>query len=154
MAKFFGDLRKRLEKFRQLDADKMAYDLAKTGNFQDLVVELNIEKQLYDKGEDSKGKKLSDIGGDYSPVTMEISKQKGRPKKSESDINLYDTGGFYDSFRVTPFLGGFEIDATTKFDDADLESDWGIDIVGLNEENLQRIRDEYQDYFQKEIAKI
>src|SRR3990167_10889860 len=99
MAKFFGDLRKRLEKFRQLDADKMAFDLAKTGNFQDLVIELNTEKQLYDKGEDSTGKRLSDIGGDYSPVTMEISKEKGKPKKSASDINLYDTGDFYKSFR-------------------------------------------------------
>ena len=154
MAKFFGDLRKRLEKFRQLDADKMAFDLAKTGNFQDLVIELNTEKQLYEKGEDSTGKRLSDIGGDYSPVTMEISKVKGRPKKSESDINLYDEGDFYNSWFVTPYLGGFEIDADPIKEETNLFKEWGIDIVGLNEENLQRIKDEYQDYFQKEIAKI
>ena len=154
MAKFFRDLRKRLEKFKQLNADYLAYKLANTSRFQELVVELNTQKQLYDKGEDSRGEMLSDIGGDYSPVTMQWSKEKGKPKKSASDINLHDTGDFYKSFTVTPFIGGFEIDATTHFDDADLEKDWGEDIVGLNEENLQIIRDEHQRYFQEEIAKI
>ena len=154
MAKFFRDLRKRLEKFKQLNADDLAYKLANTSQFQELVVELNTQNQLYDKGEDSTGERLSDIGGDYSPVTMEISKAKGRPKKSSSDINLYDTGDFYKSFTVTPFIGGFEIDADPIKEETNLFKEWGVDIVGLNEENLQIIRDEHQRYFQEEIAKI
>lgn len=154
MAKFFGDLRKRLEKFKQLNVDNLAYKLANTSKFQNLVVELNTQEQLFNKGEDSTGRKLSDIGGDYSPVTMEMAKEVGRPKKSESDINLHDTGEFYKSFSVTPFVGGFEIDADPIKDDTNLFTEWGENIVGLNEENLQLITDEYIDYFQKEISKI
>jgi hypothetical protein len=154
MAKFFGEIRKRLDKFKQLDADKMAYQLTRTGNFQDLVVELNTKDQLYNKGEDSKGERLSDIGGDYSPVTMQIAEDNFRPKKSKKDINLYDTGDFYNSFRVTPFVGGFDIDADPIKDDTNLFSEWGVDIVGLNEQNLDKIRQEYAKYFQKEISKI
>ena len=154
MAKFFGDLRRRLEKFRQLDADRMAFDLAKTGNFQDLVVELNTEDQLFNKGEDSTGTKLSDIGGDYSPITLKISEDEGRPKKSKSDINLHDTGAFYNSFIVRPFLGGFEINADLIKDGESLADDWGENIIGLNEQNLDRIRDEHKEFFQKEIKKI
>jgi hypothetical protein len=154
MAKFFKDLRNRLDKFKQLDADKMAYQLTRTGNFQDLVVELNTKDQLYNKGEDSKGESLSDIGGDYSPITIEISKRKGRPKKSASSINLNDSGDFYNSFRVTPFIGGFDIDADPIKDDTNLFSEWGVDIVGLNEQNLDKIRQEYAKYFQEEISKI
>ena len=154
MAKYFKDLRNRLDKFKQLDADKMAYQLTRTGNFQDLVIELNTEDQLYNKCQNSKGESLSDIGGDYSPVTIEISKRKGRPKKSASSINLYDTGDFYNSFRVTPFVGGFDIDADPIKDDTNLFSEWGDDIVGLNEQNLDKIRQEYAKYFQEEISKI
>jgi hypothetical protein len=154
MAKFFGEIRKRLDKFKQLDADKMAYQLTRTGNFQDLVVELNTKDQLYNKGEDSKGERLSDIGGDYSPVTMQIAEDNFRPKKSKKDINLYDTGDFYNSFRVTPFVGGFDIDADPIKDDTNLFSEWGVDIVGLNEQNLDKIRQEYAKYFQEEISKI
>jgi hypothetical protein len=154
MAKYFKDLRNRLDKFKQLDADKMAYQLTRTGNFQDLVIELNTEDQLYDKGQNSKGESLSDIGGDYSPITIEISKRKGRPKKSASSINLNDTGDFYNSFTVTPFIGGFDIDADPIKDDTNLFSEWGVDIVGLNEQNLDKIRQEYAKYFQEEISKI
>jgi hypothetical protein len=154
MAKYFKELRNRLDKFKQLDADKLAYQLTRTGNFQDLVIELNTEDQLYDKGQNSKGESLSDIGGDYSPVTIEISKRKGRPKKSASSINLNDTGDFYNSFRVTPFVGGFDINADPIKDDTNLFSEWGVDIVGLNEQNLDKIRQEYAKYFQEEISKI
>ena len=154
MAKYFKDLRNRLDKFKQLDADKMAYQLTRTGNFQDLVIELNTEDQLFDKGQNSKGESLSDIGGNYSPITIEISKRKGRPKKSASSINLNDTGDFYNSFRVTPFIGGFDIDADPIKDDTNLFSEWGVDIVGLNEQNLDKIRQEYAKYFQEEISKI
>jgi len=151
MAKFFGDLIKRLEKFKQLNADELAYQLTRTGNFQDLVIELNTEDQLYNKGEDSKGKRLSDIGGDYSPVTIEIARKEGRPKKSESDINLYDTGEFYHSFEVHPYKGGFEIDADPIKGEDNLFDNWGEDIVGLNDKNLQIIIDEHKKYFQEKI---
>ena len=154
MARFFGDLRKRLEKFKQLNADNLAYKLANTSKFQELVVELNTKEQLFNKGEDSTGRRLSDIGGKYSPVTMEIAKFKGTPKKSASDINLHDTGDFYDSFRVTPYIGGFEIDAEPIKDDTNLFKEWGENIVGLNEENKEIINNEYKNYFQEEIAKI
>lgn len=154
MAKFFNDLRSRLKKFKELDVDKMAFLLARTGNFQDLVVKLNTEDQLFKKNEDSTGTKLSEIGGDYSPVTLEIARKKGRPKKSESDINLRDTGDFYNSFFVRVFRGGFEINANTIKDDDNLIERWGKDIIGLNEENLEKIKNEYKKFFQEEIKRI
>ena len=155
MTKFFEPLRKLLAAISSLNVDEIALDITKQRSFQQLVIRLNTEgeatSQLYELNEDSKGRKLSDIGGDYSPFTIEAAKTKGQPKKGVSDIDLKDTGAFYLSFRVEPYLGGFVITADPVKDEDNLFTDWGIDIVGLNEQNLQIVIDFYRNAIQQKV---
>lgn len=155
MAKFFQPLRKLLAAISSLQINEIALEITKTRTFQQLVIRLNTEgeatSQLYELNEDSKGRKLSDIGGDYSPFTIEYAKSKGQPKKSASDIDLKDTGAFYLSFTIEPYLGGFVIEADPVKDENNLFTDWGIDIVGLNEQNLQIVIDFYKNAIQQKL---
>lgn len=112
--------------------------LSENKGFTNFIIELNTRKQLFDKGIDSRGRKLSDIGGNYSGYTLQISEEKGRPKRGSDLIDLHDTGDFYNSFRV--FLDGqsdFIITADTIKDTTDLLAEWGKDILGLTEESLE-----------------
>src|SRR5690606_34282670 len=154
MAKYFGELRKRLNNFKKLDADVLAWKLTRTARFKELVIYLNTQKQLFEKGENSLGEKLSDIGGGYSPVTLLEAQRKGRPKKGQDHVDLRDTGEFYDSFAVIPYKGGFEIEADPIKEETNLFEEWGVDVVGLNEESKQTIINEYVEHFKEEIKKI
>lgn len=150
----FEPLRNIAKFFISLDVDKIAFEIAKTGVHSVLVIQLNTAgkptSQLYEKGEDSKGKKLADIGGEYSPLTKDIKQAKGQPIDR---VTLRDTGQFYMSFTVTPFRGGFTIDANPIKDETNLFKEWGEDIVGLNDENLQILIDYYKDEFLEKIRK-
>jgi hypothetical protein len=142
MPKFFMPIRNILNFIIALDVDQLAFEIAQQGSFKDLVIELNTEKQLFDKGEDSTGRTLESIGGAYSPFTVSIKQAKGQPTNR---VTLFDTGEFYASWSVKPFKGGFIIDADPNKDDTNLFDEWGNEIVGLNEENLQTIINFFRD---------
>lgn len=148
MAKtFFLPILRKLEAILAFDIDELALELAQTQQFKTLVIKLNTEglptSQLFILGEDSTGKKLDLIGGEYSPFTVEEKKKKGQPTDR---ITLKDTGDFYATFKVIPFKGGFRIEANTIKDGDDLEKDWGNEIIGLNDGNLKIIIDLYKEF--------
>lgn len=154
MAKYFEPLRKLLSMISLLDIDVIANEITKERVFQQLVIRLNTEgeatSQLY-KGVDSNDKRLADIGGGYSPFTIEKAKEKGQPKKGVDIVDLKDTGAFYLSFSISPYMGGFIIDADAEKDTNNLFSDWGVDILGLNEQNLQIVIDFYRNAIQQKL---
>jgi hypothetical protein len=123
---------------RAANIDENAILIAVLANpdLQKKILDLNRINQLFDKGIDSTGRKLSDIGGDYSPFTLDLAIKEGRPKKSADHIDLHDTGEFYESFYIV--LGGeeFEIKANPVKDDTNLFEEWGADIMGLTDESL------------------
>jgi len=151
MAKFFIPIRKILEGILKLDVDSIAYEIANTTEFSQLVIRLNTEgeptSQLYELGVDSQNRELKDIAGNpntssgYSPFTISEKERKGQ---RTDHITLKDTGEFYLSFTVKPFKGGFSIDANPIKDEDNLFDIWGSEIVGLNEENLQIIIEYYR----------
>ncbi len=156
MAKqFFKPLRNVLNNIINLDIDQIAFDIAKTNEFKKLVIRLNTEgeptSQLFELGEDSTGKRLSQIGGDYSPFTIQKAQEEGRPKKASDLINLKDTGAFYQSFSVTPFKGGFKIEADTQIHGEDLQDSWGKNIVGLSDDNLQIVIEFYKQVINEAV---
>lgn len=121
---------------------------------KNLIIDLNTEEQMNNQSVNADGEKLNTVGGNYSPVTMIVSRLKGRPKKSISQINLKDTGRFYKSFRVQIGLNEVKISAVTDFGDTDLEERWG-NLVGLTDENLQILidfaREKYIEYYRKHL---
>lgn len=120
---------------------------ANTRVIKDLIIKLNTEVQLFNQNIDSKGVKLSATGGNYSPVTLIVSRRKGRPKKGLDAINLFDTGDFYESFVVIVNARGITIEADTDKGDNDLEDRWGQNIIGLTDENWGIVSEQIKENF-------
>lgn len=131
---FYMDDFKRLElQIRKFNVNSILRVVWSNPRIQNLIIDLNTEgkptSQLFEKGEDSKGVSL----GVYSPFTQAIKVEKGQ---RIDHITLKDTGDFYETWVVIPFLQGFRMKANPIKEDSNLFDDFGEDIVGLNEENL------------------
>lgn len=120
---------------KALSVNDLMLVLSKDSSFTDYIIELNTQKQLFEKGIDSTGRSLDDIGGGYSPYTIELKTAKGQPT---DHVTLKDTGDFYNSFRIyLDSNSDFKITADTIKDTSDLIADWGRDILGLTEDSQQ-----------------
>ncbi len=129
-----------------LDADELLLSIYRNKKTQAFIIGLNTREQLFIDREDSRGIKLKDIGGGYSPVTEELSEGIQFTYQGEVNVKLagespflYDTGDFFKSFKITPIKGGFLIDANTQKDDTDLIQEWGPDILGLTNESTEQL---------------
>lgn len=94
------------------------------------IIELNTERQLGDEGINALGR----IIGLYSYATEFLS--EGR-KKAGDPFTLNDTGAFWASFEVQVYKGRITIEADGQKDDGDILDKYGIDVLGLTDENLQ-----------------
>lgn len=140
-------VRRFLDSVIALDVDKIINQILSDKEFQQWMIELNTKGQLFNQGINSLGVKLSDIGGDYSPVTIEISKKKGRPKFSESHIDLHDTGKYYKTFKIVITKTEVNVISDPDKGDNNLYTDWGKDIVGWTDEHKQQIFDAIKERF-------
>ncbi len=112
--------------------------------FTDLIIRLNTQGEQTSQliyGVDSKDTNLGDIGGEYSPYTVMLKKEKGQ---ITDHVTLKDSGAFYSSFKCVWLASGngaIKITADTIKDGDDLMDRWGKDILGLDEINLGILRD-------------
>lgn len=123
-----------LGRVKDLKVNDLMHLLIRDQRFKQFIISANTNEQLYDDGVDSEGKTL----GPYSKYTQMVKQAEGVEYKH---VTLKDTGAFYKSFRV--YLDAnddVEIDANTIKDGVDLIEKYGIDILGLTEENLGRLR--------------
>jgi len=123
-----------------LDQDAIISNILRDAEFQRFIIDLNTEEQLFEKGIDSLGASL----GDYAATTIEgTSSFEGKKDKGQrfDHITLKDTGEFYKSFAIKVQNGGFLITADPNKDDTNLFDDFGKEVVGLTDENLQIVID-------------
>lgn len=92
------------------------------------ILDLNREKQLYDKGIDSNSRQLLA----YKPFTIAIKRSKG---EIYNRTTLLDTGDFYKGFKIkyNGLSNPFNIFSTDS-KSSDLVEKYG-DIFGLTEQN-------------------
>ena len=129
----------RLSKMNRQQIQAVLVNILKQKATQKFIINLNTRVQLYQEGENSLGVKLSQVGGEYTSLTKSIKKRKGQPTNR---VTLYDTGGFYGSFGVTPEQNAdFVIDSDPMKGSYDLFDRWGEDVEGLNEENMKKVLD-------------
>ena len=115
---------------------------------KDLIVRLNTKEQLEKDKTDSLGAHL----GTYSFATEQMSDGK---KKQGQFIDLKDTGEFYASWKVKVFQRFISIDANPIKEKNNLFDDYGEDVLGLTDDNLQILIDEtkklYIEYYRKNL---
>jgi hypothetical protein len=132
-----------IKKLESLTPDSILREILNDDRMKEFVIELNTEgqstSQLFEQGVNSEGRSLKDVGGNrftdsgYSPFTIEEKKKRGQ---RVDHITLKDTGDFYGSFVVKGGVDFIEITADGQKADTTLFEEWGVDIVGLTEENL------------------
>ena len=136
----FNRVYRLLDNIIALNENQIINEVLSNREIQEFIIDLNTEGQLRE-GLDSLGASLSDIGGEYSALTLKISKSKGRPKKSPSIVDLHDEGDLYKSFRIIIKPKSFVIAADTDKGDTDLLQRYGKDVLGLSDEHLQLVID-------------
>lgn len=110
------------------------------------IIELNTEKQLFEKGIDSAGKKITPP---YRPLTIRMKRAKGQPTNR---VTLQDTGAFHRSFYLTKGKDFVEINArdpkTKK-----LLVKYGEDVKGLTPDSRDKLVDIMRPGFQSGFKK-
>lgn len=145
---YFEPIRNIILYFVDININEVAYKITQDRKTKELIIELNTRKQLFDKGVDADGKRLSSIGGGYTDFTIMIKRESNLP---EDRVTLFQTGDFYSSFRIKPYRGGFTIEANTIKDGEDLQDRYGRNILGLNEESRKTLVEYYLKEIQKQI---
>jgi hypothetical protein len=123
--------------FESVDIYSMLDEIFSQSRVQDEVIRLNQEQ--LQSGVDSRDKEINTIGGSpYRPYTVKIKKIKGQPTNI---VTLYDTGAFYNSFRVKITNQGYEILADFRKDDGDIRDNLPgeFDVLGLTDESLAEL---------------
>lgn len=100
-----------------------------------IIVEYNTEKQLDEKGEDAKGKKL----GKYTKAYARIRIKKGR---QANHVDTHFTGKFHASITVEAREDEFIIRSNVEYDKY-LVKRYGKDILGVQEQYLEEFVERY-----------
>lgn len=98
------------------------------------ILDLNRERQLYDKGIDATGNMLRS----YSPFTIALKKQKG---EVYNRTTLLDTGAFYRRFDLLVRDGKVSFFSRDPKSEK-LQDDYGEAIFGLTAENQKVMNEE------------
>ena len=124
-------LTKFIDNLKKFDLEKELLRVVKDN--ERVIIDLNTEDQLFQKGIDSKGNVLP---GPYAPFTIEIKRAKGQPTDR---ITLKDEGDFHGSFFVDAGSFPIRIDASDSKRNK-LVAEWGEDIFGLTPESMTELR--------------
>ncbi len=105
------------------------------------------QDQLTQQGVDSDG----DVIGYYSLTTSFIN-----PKKEfNTPFSLDNEGNFYRSMFMTVFLDRIVVDANSNSFNEMTQQEWFTDkILGLTDENIQKLKIEVKDSYIKHVRKV
>lgn len=144
----FGRLEDILQNTLSLDVGEAMRFAYKSDALKLFTVDLNRIEQLFKKGIDSKGKSL----GFYSPFTIRRKKAEGLPY---DHITLLDTRVFYQSFVLKPKQNYLEFDADPIKDETNLFEKYGVDVLGLTDNSIEklapRLATKFATYARKKI---
>lgn len=127
--KLIDNLRQRVTEFNELlQSGRLIQSIILENEY--VITDMNSEDQLYEQGINRLGVNIMDYAP-YSPLTIEIKKEKGQPYNR---VTLRDEGDFEQSFYVEADAQQFTIKAA-DWKTEDLIQRYGRQILGLTEEN-------------------
>jgi hypothetical protein len=145
------ELGKLLNRARTLHTTSLWHEVFKDGVLKRQVLQWIQQDQLFEQGIDEDG----DIIGTYSEFTELINPEK----VAGTHFTLFDTGEFYRSMFVVVLSDSIVIEADpVKIDDngekTNLFYEYGEGIVGLTDENKQKLAEEIAIRFQIAITRL
>lgn len=140
-----------LNKLRTLRTESIWHKVFQDKTLSNMILEMIRQDQLFKQGIDEDG----DIIGLYSEWTEMLNpdKQAGTP------YTLFDTGAFYESMRIVVLNDSFVVEAQpVKIDEdgkkTNLFEKYGEGIVGLTDENKEKLAIEIKKRFIDEVNKL
>ncbi len=126
----------------QTQQDKI-FKLALDDNeFKNLIIDLNTEKQLREQSVDSNGNRL------FNKLTQRSTYSPSDPLgRGGKPYQVFRTGDYYDSFRVTIQNGSILITSNPLKSSNNLFDVYTSDLEGLTDENLQILIDKALEKF-------
>ena len=126
----------------QTQQDKI-FKLALDDNeFKNLIIDLNTEKQLREQSVDSNGNRL------FNKLTQRTTYAPSDPLgRGGQPYQVFRTGDYYDSFRVTIQNGSILITSNPLKSSNNLFDVYTSDLEGLTDENLQILIDKALEKF-------
>lgn len=134
-------LYKRLKAYSRIEQDvAWMWSFLKDRDLKRDIIFLIQNDQLLKRGVDAN----EEVIGYYSQLTESIS--NGR-KKFNTHYTLKDTGEFFASMFVTVLKDSFIIDADGQKGKDNLFEKYGDEIIGLTDENLQKVIERIKEGF-------
>jgi len=133
-----------LRKIFDIDIPKLIEKILNYQDVKDYIIYLNQQKQL-SEGLDAKGQKIYTIASEeqnspypYSKYTAYLRQEKGLQVKN---VDLKDTGAFWDSFEVKVSKENTEVLADFSKGGDDIRDNFELkfDFLGLTEENTKEL---------------
>lgn len=142
----WGRLTDLIKNGKGLTFDKTLFFVFSQQEIQLFAIELNTGGpnnseygQLFLHGIDAQGVELTQIGGEYAPITKDLKRFDGLPFDL---VTLYQEGDFYRSWEFVQRADSFALRADTLKEGQDLQERWGSDIIGLTNESIQELTNE------------
>ena len=140
-----------LNKLRTLGTQSIWFKVFQDKTLSKMILEMIQQDQLFKQGIDEDG----DIIGLYSEWTEMLNPDKvaGTP------YTLFDTGAFYQSMRIVVLSDSFVVEAQpVKIDEdgkqTNLFEKYGEGIIGLTDENKEKLAVEIKKRFIDEVNKL
>lgn len=140
-----------LNKLRTLRTQSIWFKVFQDKTLSNMILEMIQQDQLFKEGIDEDG----DIIGTYSEWTEMLNPDK----VAGSHYTLFDTGEFYKSMRIVVLNDSFVVEAQPiKIDEdgkkTNLFEKYGEGIVGLTDENKEKLAIEIKKRFIDEVNKL
>lgn len=140
-----------LNKLRTLRTQSIWFKVFQDKTLSNMILEMIQQDQLFKEGIDEDG----DIIGTYSEWTEMLNPDK----VAGSHYTLFDTGEFYKSMRIVVLNDSFVVEAQpVKIDEdgkkTNLFEKYGEGIVGLTDENKEKLAIEIKKRFIDEVNKL
>lgn len=133
-----------------LDNAKLLDENYNDPTITNFIEKSNTQDQLF-QGVDATGVDLKSIGGDYTPFTKAYKKRKGQPTNR---VTLKDSGNFYRSIQAKSIGNGdVEITGNTIKQGVDLQSRWGVNLIGLTKIKTNELGIKIKDNIIKKVRK-
>lgn len=139
----FEDLYRVIDNVKALDVNKIGVSIWSDENVRRFIIDLNTIDQLYKTGKDKDGN-LTGVYTEYTEIKNEDRSYsfggETHKKTAGEPYDFYDTGEFFESFKVILQTDGFTINADDeKPDGTQLTRKFGKGILGLSNESINEL---------------